>query len=392
MPEVLHRFLREGRSVAVASPHDPAAAAAAWASLRTAMARELHPSFTRDEWAYVMTFLAPSSLGEIVRRTFGAPAGAGETAIDVLHRPRTPVSIWLPSNVSLLGPLTLVVASLSGADIALKAGIENADLTSAFVEFARSRSTAVAALLDGRVTCEQFDRADPRNAALAASARVRIVFGADDALLGVDRLPHPPTSTQIGFGDRRSVAWIDAAAVDDAVLDSLIRVFTIYGQAGCTSPSRVLLAGADAATASAVRDRLLERWSIVAPRDVAMHHATQNIMVRQWAAATGWDSVLAPRNAAVLAVAPAGTVAPAGDLFLPLVHGDADALGADLPANLQTVGHALSPHTSFDAFVRRAVAAGADRIVPLARMHHFGAVWDGHELLRELFDTVEVAR
>jgi hypothetical protein len=392
MPEVLQRFVRGDEHVAVVAGHDLAAATAAWSSLRSAMAREVPSAFTRDEWAYLISFLAPSSLAAIVQRTFGVPAAGGDAAIDVLLRARSPIAIWLPSNVSLLGPLTLVVASLSGADVAMKAGTEATDLTSAFLTFARSRNDAVAALVDPRVRCEQFDRNDPRNAALAAGAQVRIVFGADDALTAIDRLPHPATSTQIGFGDRRSVAWIDAAAIDDALLDTLIRVFTIYGQAGCTSPSRVLLAGADASTAARVRDRLIERWGSVAPREVPMHHATQNIMVRQWAAATGWDAVAAPRNAAVIATAPAGTPAPSGDVFLPILYGDAGSLAADLPANLQTVGHALAPGSSFEHLLSRVVAAGADRVVPLARMHHFGAVWDGHELLRELFDTVEVAR
>ena len=83
-------------------------------------------------------------------------------------------------------------------------------------------------------------------------------------------------------------------------------------------------------------------------------------------------------------------MAPSGTLFLPIVWGDDDELFASIPSNIQTIGCALDAG-ALGSLLGRFVAAGADRVVPLGRMHHFGVYWDGHELLRELYDTVEVA-
>lgn len=391
MPDPLQCFERSGEVVGVVGPGALAARLAGWAEVRRAMARHRPDAFTRDEWAYLMTFLGPGPLGEVVRRTFGVAGEASPASVDVVYRPRDPVAVWLPGNVSLLGPLVLVVASLSGATVHLKASTDNEDLAGEFLAFVTgaSHGSPWGDDLAARVRVERFDRSDARNATLAAEARVRIVFGSDEAIDGVDRLPHPVHSTRIGFGDRRSEAWLDHTLVDDATIDTLIRVFTVYGQAGCTSPGRVVLRGATAADAEALAVRMLERWPALAANDVPMHHAAQNVMVRQWAAATGWWAALAPRHAAVIAAGSAGTPAPQGTLFLPIVFGDDDELFTTMPSNLQTVGTALAAD-DLVALLPRLVAAGADRIVPLARMHHFGVYWDGHELLRELYDTVEV--
>ena len=62
------------------------------------------------------------------------------------------------------------------------------------------------------------------------------MFGGDEAAEAIDRLPHPPGSVGYYFVDKRSEAWLEAAALDDETLGTLIKVFTIYGRAGCTSP------------------------------------------------------------------------------------------------------------------------------------------------------------
>ena len=59
----------------------------------------------------------------------------------------------------------------------------------------------------------------------------------------VASLPHRTDSRIYIFSDRRSEAWIELSAVNDTVVETLIKVFAIYGQAGCTSPSRVSAVG-----------------------------------------------------------------------------------------------------------------------------------------------------
>jgi hypothetical protein len=240
------------------------------------------------------------------------------------------------------------------------------------------------------VLLEQFDRDDPRNAGMAAHAAVRVMFGSDEGIAAIDALPHAPGSIPVAFSDRRSEAWLEQSRLDDETLGVLIKVFAIYGRAGCTSPSRVVLLDGARDQAAQLRDRLLALWPKVIRDDVPMHTASENVMARQWAAALGWDAALAPRNAAVAAV---GTCAlPPFDalLAMPIVPATVSEAVATMPANIQTVGHALA-RPNDPCWLNVLAASPVKRFVPLGQMHHFGALWDGYSFWEQMFECVEVS-
>ncbi len=334
--------------------------AAAWSALRGAMIRERPEAFTRDEWAYLIQFLAEDNL-----RTF---VGAGPG--------RERVTLVMPNNVSLLGPLVMVVATLGARAVRVKLGSRGDDVVTPFVEFARTHG--VSDLVAG-VECARLGRGDPRLAAWLADADVRVAFGSDAAIAAVAALPHRADSRFLGFGDMYSEAWLDATASDDA-LDTLIKVFAIYGQAGCTSPRRTVLIGASAADARRFAARLAARWPSVIRVDVPMHLASQNLLAAQRARHAGAEVTLAPRHAAVIAVAPRALEVPSGPLTLVLSPATLDEAAAAVPANLQTIGLALPERTALPHTPAR-------RIVPLARMHHFEPIWDGQSLPEAFFLT-----
>ncbi len=382
----------DGGGVAVALPLSPHLLIEDWASLQSSMVKTMPESFTRDEWAYLISFLSRENLWRPFRESFGQETedGAVKAATSV-YRPRGPVGLWLPNNVSLLGPLTMVLLSLTGQRMDIKVGSRSADLTSAFVEFVLSKLKPgpLASLLRSELHCATFPRTDERNARMAAESKVRIVFGGDEAAEAIDRLPHPPGSVGYYFVDKRSEAWLEASALSDETLTTLIKVFTIYGRAGCTSPRRVVIFGAKPAELAAIRQRLFALWPKAWPRKPAMNIASENIMARQWAAALGWDAATAPNDAATLCIG--GAELPEIDslMFLPLTLGERESVTAKLPANIQTVGHALAapPDAAWLAAIAR---TGIKRFVPLGQMHHFGPTWDGYEFWKGLFERVEV--
>lgn len=355
-----------------------------WDSLRREMVRRVPSEFSRDEWAYLVNFVSRESLGDMLTQTFGPPTGAESRSF---FRARGPVAIWLPNNVSLLGPLMLILASFTGTPIRVKAGSHSDDLCAAFVRF------AVAHLDDGelrryladRVSIDRFDRHDPRNAHMAAESAVRIAFGSDGAVAAIHALPHPPDSIGIGFGDHRSEAWIEVRAADDALLTTLTKVFAIYGQAGCTSPRRVVLLNGTPQDCLAVRDRIVRLWPSVIRRDVPMHLASQNLLHAQLNAADGWDVCPAPRYAAVLGMGPVSKPEMSGLMSLGIVAGSVDEAIAMLPRNIQTIGIGMNDPA---ILLPRVARTGVKRLVPLARMHHFGPVWDGQNFFRQLFEEV----
>jgi hypothetical protein len=391
MSSRIYHFEASAGRTALALPFDLDEWIGGWDSLRHAMIRTVPEPFTRDEWAYLVTFLDPHNLWQPFRQCFGSSAASSSKPAEWLIRPRGPVAVWLPNNVSLLGPLTLILISLSGNPVRLKAGSQAEDLAEAFVAFARARLPAgtLAEYLGSQVRLERFDRQDPRNREMAAQASARIVFGSDETAAAIDSLPHPPDSIAFAFSDRLSEAWIEPACADDQTLTMLIKVFAIYGQAGCTSPRRVVLLNGSMAEARRMRDRLVELWPQTITRSAPMHVASQNIMTRQLAAALGWEALSAPNNAAVIAAGSMDLPPVAGLMTLPIVPATVEQACGQLPANIQTIGHALKD-ASAAGWLERLAHTSIKRFVPLGRMHHFGPVWDGFGFWRQLFEEVEI--
>ncbi|WP_295393309.1 acyl-CoA reductase [uncultured Thiodictyon sp.] len=373
---------------AVALALDPEQTVGAWSGLRGHMIRERADAFTRDEWAFLIAFLDPVNLRWPFLSTFGDPLGPVAGRVTALLRPRGAIALWLPNNVSLLGPLLVVLVSLVGSPLRIKAGSRSDDLTTAFLEYARPRLAGVP-LGDylASVACAAFDRGDPRNRRLAEDAQVRLVFGGDAAARSIDELPHPLESSGFAFTDRRSEAWLEPSRVDDDLLLSLLRVFGIYGQTGCTSPRRVVLLGGTPADASQLCNRLTALWPRAHPRPPPVHIASGNQMARQWAAALGWEAVVAGGQGAVFAVGDLDLEPCPAPMLLMVVAATLAQAEAALPANIQTIGHALTD-AAHPRWLELLAHTRVRRFVPVARMHHFGPVWDGWAFWRQLFDEV----
>lgn len=391
MSRSLHYFVGSGRCAAVALPFPLDAMVADWNGLRQAMVRQMDPSFSRDEWAYLISFLSAENLEGVFTQCFGRRTAAPDLPPRFLFHPRGLVGIWLPNNVSLLGPLTLILMSLTGNPLWLKGGTQSSDLTGAFLRYALAQLApgVLRTRLDSSVRHDVFDREDARNVEMAGQARVRIVFGTDAAASAIHALPHPRDSVGVSFVDRRSEAWIQKEAVTDALLVDILRVFAIYGQAGCTSPRRVVVLDADGSDVLRLRDRLLALWPSVVRGAPAAFRASENIMCRQWAAAQGWNAALAERNAALLAAGTLDLEEIQGDMVLMLVPATVPEAVAHLPPNVQTVGCALTSFRLEDV-LSWLHDGSVKRIVPLQRMHHFGPVWDGQEFWRQTFEAVEL--
>jgi hypothetical protein len=345
--------------------------AAAWSELRSTMIRQRPPALTRDEWAYLIQFVDKNAL----------------IAFAATGRGRERVTLVLPNNVSLLGALVLVVATLSARVIRVKLGSKSDDVVEPFLDFARTHGGPLLREVLAGVETARLSRDDPRLAAWLADADVRVAFGTDAAVAAVAAAPHRADSRFLGFGDMTSEAWLSAGAGDDAI-DTLIKVFAIYGATGCTSPRRVIVVDGGPADVRALRDRIAARWPNVLPARVAMHLASQNLLFAQLARHAGADVALAPGHAAVLAITPRdAATTPAGPLTMVLSAATlADAVRA-LPANAQTIGLALADRADAERVHAALAASPARRVVPLARMHHFEPVWDGQLLSDAFFEA-----
>lgn len=394
MSSTMHIYRTPGGCSAVCLPFELDDVVEDWSRLRPIMARQVPEAFTRDEWAYLITFLDAANLRRPFEQSFGEPADKGAGEIDRVVRPRGNAGIWLPGNVSLLGPLTLILLSLTGNRIRMKGATDAEDLTGPFLEYARSHipEGALLSYLQNDVRYDVFERTDERNREMAAEADIRIAFGSDQAVKSILALDHPLGSVGIAFADRQSEAWIEKDAISDEMLSDLIKVFAIYGQAGCTSPRRAVILGATSQETTAIRDRVQSMWPEVIRGTPAPHTASENVMWRQCAAARRWDAVLAPHNAAVLASGTTGLEALLGQMVLAFVPASFDEAVEALPEQIQTIGYGVAaPHLGA-GWLDMLGRTGIERLVPIGQMHHFGPVWDGQAFWRSAFDEVEVAQ
>lgn len=375
-------------------PFDLAEVIADWSSLRSPLVRAKPEAFRRSEWAWLISQLEPEALSGFLRESLGSPVAEPPAPVSRIFRPRGTLAVWLPGNVSLLGPLITVMLTLTGNRLWLKSGSGAADLTGEFLSRAldRLRPGPLRRLLESNVRCEVFDRTDARNREWATEADLRIVFGSDEAASGIHG--HAPARASISFTDRQSVVWIERECIERSpdvavTLESLVRVCNVYGTAGCTSPRAVMLLGGDVGAATALRDRLARMWSAVVRERPPMHVASANVLCLQTALAHGWDAVGTDGHLAVLAAGPATLPLAEGPMFLPVVPATLDEAVAALPRNIQTVGHALADASS-PVWLRVLANTAVKRFVPVARMHDFGATWDGCGFLRGCFEEIEV--
>lgn len=393
MSKKLHYFESNSRCSAVALPFELDKVIDEWASLRAAMTRHFNDSFSRDEWAYLITFLERENLMQPFKYSFGIPVENISGKVSQVIRPRGTIAVWLPNNVSLLGPLIFILLSLTGNSIMLKGGSQSKDLTGAFLDFCNNYlpNGVLKHFINNRVTHDIFDREDIRNEKMASQANIRIVFGSDNTARYIHTYDHPVESTGFSFIDRRSEAWIEKSEVNESVLITLLKVFAVYGQVGCTSPRRVVLLEGTLDDAIFFRDRLVKLWPKINTRDPEIYIASSNIMAAQLSSILGWEPALAQRNSAVIASGERVTPIINTPMFLPIVASTLDHAISDLPENIQTIGWALSnPQDS--KWLKIISKTSVKRFVPISRMHYFGSEWDGQSYWEQTFEKVEVVQ
>ena len=128
MSNKLHFFSTLSGTVCVAAPIDIIKAISDWENLRHLMAKQVPEGFSRDEWAYLISFLDRQQLESIYLQNIGKLIEGMPLPVKRLLRTRGIVAIWLPNNVSLLGPLLVVLCSLSGNAMRIKGGSQSDDL------------------------------------------------------------------------------------------------------------------------------------------------------------------------------------------------------------------------------------------------------------------------
>jgi hypothetical protein len=239
---------------------------------------------------------------------------------------------------------------------------------------------------------------------LSSMCQGRVLWGGDQSVRDLRRIPLPPRAVELTFADRYSLCVLDAERLltSDHDMRRLAAGFYndvyVIDQNACNSPHVVLWLGREKAVAvaarsfwDAVHDAARAKYSL--EPIVGMDKFTQLCVDAVQGRCAG-----APRRYGnLLYVVPLNGLPRdldayrgVGGYFYEARLGSLDALAAVVNDKFQTLTYAGLDREEMVGFVTRNRLAGIDRIVPVGRAMEMSVVWDGYDTVRALSRICEI--
>lgn len=246
---------------------------------------------------------------------------------------------------------------------------------------------------------------DQVTADLSELCDVRVIWGGDETVRDIRRLPLKPTACELAFANKVSLAAIDCPAwlnADEAQKSSWAEAFFNdaywFDQMACSSPRYVLWVGDSESARQAAADFWPRVEAILRQRQQRLADADYvNKRVAEDSMAIGSDVTLPMTSNNDLVRVWLET--PALDfshhcgagLFYEMVLPALEDLRPMVDRSIQTLAYAGFPREQLQAFVASAPLAGIDRIVPFGKALEFSPVWDGYDLLRSFTREITIS-
>jgi hypothetical protein len=307
-----------------------------------------------------------------------------------------------PANVDTLFLYSWALAYLCGNASIVRLSQEQGIVVTALLRVINSVAAEDAELkVSNRFVTYGHD--DLVTSALSEWCAHRIIWGGDEAVTAIRRLPLPPHASERVFGSKYSFAVIDAARFREAPEPERARVASgffndlfWFDQMACSSPQVVFWIGSPDTSELAAREFELalqsevERRHFKTPVPSAVHRRTYAFGI---AASTDVRVVLEHpgfvglhlRDQAALTKDICG-----GGL---LRHVPVEGLSAVLPfvdEGDQTLTHWGLDGAALRQFAADAGARGLDRLVPIGEALAFDVVWDGFHLIDDMLRRVRL--
>lgn len=258
--------------------------------------------------------------------------------------------------------------------------------------------------LGARNMIVSYERNDRVTTALSAEVDLRCVWGGDDKVAHVRRLPLPPHAAEIVFPDRFSMSAIRSRAfleLDDASRHALLEKFFNdvfwFNQMGCASPRLVAWVGPDACARDAaaaffagLREVVRAKGyrvelGVALEKTTSAYRAILDLPIERYDVYDNELSVLALERLTDCRdhVFGAGTLMQVAvpDLF---------ALGDFVRRKDQTLTQFGFSPPELSALVHELGGRGIDRIVPIGKALEFHHVWDGIDLMDQFTRLVQL--
>jgi hypothetical protein len=314
-------------------------------------------------------------------------------------RPRGLVFHLPPQNVETVFLYSWAIAYLAGnanlTRLPTALGDDMAGLLDLF-------QTALAARGDQSQLFVRYPADEAINRALSAVSDARVVWGGDAKVAAFAPLPLRDGGKALWFGDRRSLAMVDGAAV--AALDEpgrrdlaerLHNDIFVFDQLACSSPVRLFVVGDEAAHGPAV-GAVLGALSEVALRrgsGPAAGHVIHKLTAAMAMAAEGAAQRVTRHSGALTSVVTEGAEGrtPVGGGFLEVAFAATPkAICPYLAENTQTLVHFGFANETLSSFAAALPPFAVTRIVPIGQALDFDVIWDGYDLIAELTRLLRV--
>jgi hypothetical protein len=340
-----------------------------------------HPEVREHPALAALAFWIRTSNVETMRRDWNARPGVRMPRGVVFHIP--------PTNVDTLFVYSWLLAALAGnanvvrlSPAATVPGPLRAVLDDTLG--AHPRIAATTELLS-------YGHDDAITEALS-TADVRVVWGGDDTVAAIRRIPLAVHATELAFPDRFSLAAFDADAVlHNDVAELASRFFNDaywFDQLGCASPRLVVWRGSEAETIEAAQRFYDALDTELVRRD---HTSATGAVIAKLvhaadaAAAGAVDRVDWSHNDRTIAhLRDLDSIVrdgPGGGLFYDVRVDDLADLAPHVVRRDQTLTHYGFTARELDDFAQRCNGQGIDRIVPVGQALAFDRIWDGYDLL-----------
>jgi hypothetical protein len=243
--------------------------------------------------------------------------------------------------------------------------------------------------------------------ALSAACDLRVIWGGDETVDRIRKVPIQPRATELTFANRQSAAVLRAGwvcGIDEQRLDLLAEQFCAdtfwFGQQACSSPRVVYWVGTPDEVVSAraafwprVDAAFARKGLSWLPAEKTGRFAIACAMVGEHDMARVESELSGP----VLRVVADSYDGQFRDrhggygLMVEVVRGDLAGLVTELRDEDQTLACSGFDRDTLRALAEALPGGAIDRIVPIGSALEFDAVWDGHDLLSHFTRRVLIA-
>jgi hypothetical protein len=252
-----------------------------------------------------------------------------------------------------------------------------------------------------RLLLVRYEHDDETTAYFSSLCDARVIWGGDETIRAVRKIPLPPTATELTFADKFSFCLIqaDAFMAASGKADIVTRFYNDaywFGQMACSSPRLVVWCGEEHKDARALFWRLMAEKIDRASPEIATADIINKLVAGDSIAVEQDVAVVAGRNNYLnrielksLAKLPVEHHCGAG-LFYEFVAESLEDLLPIISRKIQTVSVFGYGSGELSDFIVKHQLNGIDRIVPIGKALDFSARWDGYDLLREFSRCITV--